>query len=142
MSLDLATDLRDALVDDATIGPLLPQYLGEPAVATRRPVPADFPALCIIVNPDSGITDQDFLNTQMPIVVRNIAVYGNQPDDYRTVEQLAYAVRELFHRQKWAIRPNGYQVLDIVASGPLPAPNDDETTVGRIVGLTISLRRA
>lgn len=141
MSIDLAPVLRDALVDDATIATTLPQYLGEPAVATRRPVPDDFPALCIIVNPDAGIADQDFINTQMPIVVRNIAVYGQQPDDYRSVETLAYRVREIFHRQKGAIRPSGYQLLDIVASGPFPAPNDDETTVGRIVGLTISLRR-
>ncbi len=141
MSLDLGPSLRTALIEATGIGDALDQWNGEPAVFTRRPVPADAPNRMIIVNPDSAIGDADGLTSPRPVVLRDIAVYGNQPDDYRIVEAIGYAIRELFHRNKWAITPEGYDVINIIARGPIPGPTDDDSTVARIVGLTISLRR-
>lgn len=139
MTLNMAAPLRLALAA-APLAADLSQYGGEPAVFTRRPVPQGATYPHIIISPDVAIGDQDGLTSPRPVVLRDIAIYGLQPDQYRLVEQLGYAVRALFHRQKWAITPEGYDVIDIVARGPTPGPTDDDTTVARIVGLTIRLR--
>lgn len=141
MSLDLAPALRDALATAPGIADVLDQYLGEPAVFTRRPVPSGAPELMILINPDTAIGDQDALTSDRPVIMRDIAIYGRQPDDYRAVEALGYAVRALFHRQRRAITPGGFDVIDIVAHGPTPGPTDNDKTVARVVGLTIRLRR-
>lgn len=141
MNLDLAAPLRAALLAASGISSRLATYSGEPAIFTRRPLPADATYPLIMINPAAGIGDQDYLNNPMPIVMRDVAVYGNQPGDYRAVESMAYDMRELFHRNRWAITPDGYDVVQIVANGPHIGATDDQTTVGRVVGLTIQLRR-
>ncbi len=141
MSLDLAPQLRDALIAASPISSELAIYIGEPAIFTRRPLPADAPFPLMVINPAAAIGDQDYLNSLLPVVMRDIAIYGNQPGDYRLVERLAYLTRDLFHRNKWAIAPDGYDVIQIVAKGPIPGATDDQTTVGRVVGLTVQLRR-
>lgn len=142
MSLDLAPAIRTALIEDAEVQNFAGEWRGAPAVATRRPVPAEFPARMLLINPDAAIGNEDAINSDRPIVVRDIAIYGNQPDDYREVEALGYHLRTKFHRQKWSIEPEGYSVVDIVVSGPIPGPVDDDKTVARIVSLTIRLRRS
>lgn len=141
MSLDIAPALRDALCAAGTISPSLGQWKGEPSVHTKRPTPPDAEYPLIVINPPAAISDEDFLNSDHPIVIRDIAVYGRQPTQLRVVDEIGFAVRALFHRQKWAITPEGYDVIGIVASGPIPGPTDDDETVARIVGLTIKLRR-
>lgn len=141
VTLDLAVPLRAALIEAVTIGPQLAQYVGEPAVFTRRPVPADATMPFALINPPAAIGDADYLNEDMPIVMRDVIFYGAQPADFVLIEELGYAARLLFHRQKWAITPEGYDVVSIVARGPIPGPTDDKSTVARVVGLTIQLRR-
>ena len=141
MSLDLGPALRAALANAPGIGDLIDQWEGEPAISTRRPFPDSFPALAIGINAFVAITDNDGLSRDRPSVMADIAVYGNNPDHFRMVEGVALAVRQLFHRQKWAISPGGYDVVSIVAKGPFPGPTDDDSSVARIVGLTIQLRR-
>lgn len=141
-NLNIGAPIRTALITEPTIGPLLSIWNGEPAVFTRRPLPADASGSpYIMVNPAAAIGDQDFINQQLPIVMRDVAVYGDQPKHYRLVEDIAYAVREFFHRNKWAITPEGYDVIQIYARGPIPGATDSQTTVGRLVGLTVQLRR-
>src|ERR1700754_3686021 len=141
MSLDLGPALRTAMVSDVNIFTNLGQWNGNPSVFTRRPVPGDANYPMIVVNPDVFLTDEDFINAKNPIVSKDIAVYGQQStnpqqDQYRVVEDLGYSVRELFHRNKHSITPpTGYSVLDIVATGPIAAPTDDEKFVGRVVNL-------
>jgi hypothetical protein len=141
MSLNLAGPIRDALLGNAQIAAFPGEWGNEPAIATRRPVPANYPPRIILINPDAAVGDFDGLTSDRPIIVKDIAIYGDQPKDYRDVEACGYQVRDLFHRQRFSIVPVGFQVVDIVASGPFPAPVDDEKTVGRIVSLTIRLRR-
>lgn len=147
MSLDLAPALRDALIDATDISSQLSEWRGEPAVFTRRPVPADAVFPFCIVNPDSFITDQDGLTSPRPVVGRDIAFYGRKgppgdaSDQTRIVEAMAYLARDLFHREKFSVQPTGFSVIDVVATGPVPAPVDDEATIGRLVSLTIRLRR-
>lgn len=148
MSLDLLPNLRSSVVGVPEITEELGDWKGEPAVFTRRPVPDDAPMPMIIINPPSSIGDQDGLNSDRPVVTYDLAVYGNKgapgaPEDQtRAVERAAYALRTVFHRNRFSVQPSGFYVIDVVARGPVPAPTDDEQTVGRVVSLTIRLRRA
>lgn len=139
--IDLAVSLRAALVADTTIAGLLPTYMGSKPVFTRRPAPSDAPFPIIMVSPDIALGDEDGVSDSRPLIVRDIAVYGRNstPDAYRDVEAIAYRVRDLFHRNRFAIAPSGWRVTDIRATGPIPAPTDDEDLVGRVVALTIRL---
>lgn len=140
-NLDIAAPLRTALISVAEISGPLALWNNEPAVFTRRPVPADASFPMIVINPAAAITDQDYLDRQLPIVMRDIGIYGRQPDDVRIVDAISYAIRDHFHRNRWAITPDGFGVIQIIARGPFPGPTDSATTIGRIVGLTIQLRR-
>lgn len=156
MSLDMGPALRQALLDQqdpalqaaaAAIIAQLDTYQGAPAVFAYRPVPQDAGHRIILINPDIAITDGDGLTSDRPVVQRDIAIYGRKgtpgdaADDSPIIEALGYQVRDLFHRQKFAVQPSGYSVIEIIATGPVPAPVDDDGEIGRLVGLTIRLRR-
>jgi hypothetical protein len=139
--VDIGPALRAALIAAPEITGLLDQWKGEPAIHTRRPVPADSPARFILVNPDAAIGNADGLKSRRPVVQRDICAYGNQPKDYREVEEIGYAMQLLFHHQPQIIDMDGYHCIDIVVSVPTPAPTDDKTQVARMVNLTIWLQR-
>lgn len=146
--LDMSAPIRTALIQAAGIGDELGVYQDEPAVFTRRPVPDEATAFPqIIVNPDASLTDEDGLTSERPVCLRDIGIYGRKgrpgsaDDQTRLVEALGFRTRALFHRQRFSIVPDGYSVVDIRAGGPVPAPVDDDATVGRLVSLTIRLRR-
>ena len=142
MSLDIAAPLRAALVEDESIAPQLSIYAGAPAVFTRRPVPADVVYPFGLINPTAALSDQDWYTQELPIVVRDIAVYGKQEgDQYRVVESLGFAIRQLFHRRKWAVTVPGYDVIRISALGPVSGATEDQQIIARVVSLTIELRR-
>lgn len=141
MSLDLAPAIFDALVADSFIASSIAPWENSLSIHTRRPVPEDAPYPMILIAPDVSIADEDWLIAKRPVIVRDILIYGKQPDHYRLVEQIGYAVRMLFHSKRFSIIPIGYAVVDITARGPMPAPVDDEQEVGRMVSLTIRLRR-
>lgn len=141
--LDVSAPIRAALLAEVTITSLLPVFEGSKAIFTRRPVPDEAPLPLLIVSPDISISDADGINDFRPIVRRDVSVYGRNDTSahYRTVELLAYAIRDLFHANREAIDLNDYGVMDIRATGPRPAPVDDEQMVGRVVSLTIRLAR-
>lgn len=139
MTLDVSKGLYSALSGDSDITDLLGSFQGGPSIHTRRPVPvnADYPM--IVVSPDVSVTDEDGLVSRRPVVIRDIAIYGEQDTDYRTVESLGYLVRSKFHRKFDVFTVEGFSIIDVVATGPIPAPTDDEKQVGRLVSLTIRL---
>ena len=139
MSLDFAPAIYAAITGDATITGLLSEYNTNPAVFTRRPIPADAVYPYILINPDASVTDLDSLNSDRPVIIRDIAVYGQQPDDYRSIEQVGYLLRDLFHRNRFSLTNADYNIVLITASGPNVAPVDDDHTVGRMVSLRIQL---
>lgn len=144
MTLDLNIPLREALMEYEPISGQLSQWNGEPAIFTIEPTPSDAQYPFILIRPPFGIGDEDGLRSDRPIVQRDISVYGRKGarrDEYRAVDAMGYELREYFHRNKWAISPEGYDVVDIEVSGPIPGPTDDMKTVARLVGLTIRLRR-
>lgn len=140
MSLDLAPAIRTALLAEPTIAGLLSEFQGEASIFTRRPVPKDAAVPFISITEDISVTDADGLNSDRPVVIRDIIVYGNQKDDYRTVEQIAYSIRELFHRKKDSLISTDYFIIDIRANGPRSAPTSDDEIIGRVVSITIQLR--
>lgn len=156
MAIDLGPALRAAILDqqNPTLQPIaqaivaeLPPYLGEPAVFAYRPIPADSPRRVIVINEDAAISDADGLTSDRPIIQRDVIAYGvrgapgDTSDDSAAIEAMGYQLRALFHRQKFSVRLHGYSVIQITATGPVPAPVDDDGEVARVVSLTISLRR-
>lgn len=138
-SPDLSGPIYTAIKGNTGIATALSTYNGHPAVFTRRPIPGDsgFPLMISAGNVTHG--DQDFIDAPLGVIVRDIAIYGKNPDDYRTVEQIAFNVRDLFHRQRGSLIVSGWNVVDIRCAGPIVAQVDDDTTVGRIVILTVRL---
>jgi hypothetical protein len=143
--LDLAGPYRLAILANTDITALLGTWSGEPAVFTRRPVPTDAPYPMVVISPPISVGDQDYLSARIPVVRTDLAVYGQLgapgTDQYRVVEAIAYMLRQQFHRQKGAITPNdAYRVVEIVATGPMPAPVDDAKEIGRAVLLRTKLQ--
>lgn len=143
MSADVAAPIRTALLGYAAVASELPAYEDSKPIFTRRPAPTDVTYPLIMVSPDIAQTNEDGVNDFRAVIIRDVAVYGlNEPAaNYRQVERIAYAARDLFHRNRDAITVSGWSVTDIVVSGPRPAPSDDQQTVGRLVELTIRLAR-
>lgn len=141
MSLDLGAPIRTALLADAGITALLSTWQEDAAVFTRRPTPTDATRPLIVISEDISITDADALKSDRPIVIRDILIYGDQPEHFRDVETLGYLVRDLFHREKESVVSTTYDIIDIRASGPRKAPTSDEEVVGRVVSLTFIMRK-
>lgn len=140
--------IRDALMSVPAITAELSEWRGEPAIFTRRPIPEDGGDRIALINPPSAVSDMDGLTSDRPVVTTSIAFYGRKgtpgsdSDDTRAIDRAAGAARLHFHRQKFSMQPEGYSVITVIAGGPVNAPVDDETTVGRLLRLTIELRRA
>lgn len=137
--MDLAAPLYASLSADVAITALLGTFLSGPSIHTRRPVPEEAGYPMLIVSANVGVTDEDGLVSRRPVLVRDIIAYGEQDGQYRTVEQLGDLLRAKFHRQKNSFTIAGFHVIDVVATGPQPAPTDDFNHVARVVTLTIRL---
>lgn len=146
--MDLLPALREGVMECVGAIAELDEWKGEPAVFTRRPLPEDAPARLALINPPVAITDADGLTSFRPIVDHDIVVYGRKgmpgsaEDDTRAVERAAFALREHFHRKRFSVQPEGYSVIDVRVTGPSAAPVDDDQTVGRLISVTVRLRRA
>ena len=140
---DIGIPLRDALLAAPAVTGQLAAYKGSFPIFTRRPVDPAAPYPLIVVSPDITKTDVDGINDQRPVIERDISVYGENdvPVKYRTVETIARAVHDLFHRNRHAIAVSGWAVVSITATGPIPAPVDDDKTVARVVSLTVMLAK-
>lgn len=138
--MDLAAPIRAAIMAEAAITNLLPTYKGSKPVFTRRPPPEDAPYPMILISPDITLGNEDGLVSMRPVIMRDIMVYGDQPDHYRDVEAMAYDLRELFHRQRSALTVSGYHVIDIRASGPITGAVDEPSHLSRIVTLTVRVQ--
>lgn len=140
MSLDIAPAIRTALINESTISGLVTEWQNEPAIFTRRPVPENAATPYIFISEAISITDGDAVNSKRPIVVRDIIAVGHEPDDYRLIEQLGYSIRELFHRERFAVTLDDFTVIDIRANGPKALSSGDEEFVARVVTVTFLLR--
>jgi hypothetical protein len=144
---DLYAPIRTAIIEDSVINPQLSEWQGEPACFTRRPVPEDVRHIFCLINPPADRRDIDALNSRRDLYSINVAFYGTKADardpadQTRMVDVLAERAFNLFHRNKWAIQSDAFQIIDIVASGPFAGPTDDDNEVSRIVNLRVRLGR-
>ncbi len=141
--MNLSEPLRIAIVADSGITGQLTAYAGSYPVFTRRPAPSGAPYPMIMISPDVVVTENDGINDDRPSIVRDVAVYGSNENaaNYVEVEAIAYALRDLFHRQRASITVSGWTVTDVLALGPRAVPADDEQRIGRAVELTVQLAR-
>lgn len=143
---DVSPAIRAAILGNTTITSRLATWQGSPAVLTRLPIPEDVPFPAIVIPFNSVTTDQDFLTSDLTVIIRDVMVYGNiaapgTPEDHtRRVDEIAYELRRLFHRNRASLDNQPYHVVDIVVNGPRPAPVDDDKTVGRMVTLTLRIQ--
>lgn len=137
-TLEVLVPLRAAIIANAAITGKLGLYQAAPSVHTRRPVPVDAGYPMVTVGPIITRSDEDGINTFRPVVVIDINVYGEAAAHYRDVEAVADMIYAMFHRQR-PITVADYSVTQITASGPSPAPADDDQHIGRRVTLTIRL---
>lgn len=144
--IDVGPAIRAAIIADTNISSRLSTWQGSPTVFTRTPVPEDATFPCIVVPFAAAITNQDALVEQRAVIIRDIMVYGDiaapgtSEDHTRIVDDIAYDLRNLFHRNRAALVNTPFHVIDIVASGPVTAPVDDDATVGRRVTLTLRIQ--
>jgi len=138
--VDVGPAILAALQTNPAITDLLSIWTGEPAIFNRRPPPDDAEYPLAMISPDITIGDQDFLKTRIPVVRRDITIFGEQPDQYRAVETAARKIRTQFHRVRSSLVVEGFSIVDIVVSGPRAAPADDQKLVARACLLTIKLR--
>lgn len=148
MSEDLFPAMRDAVIAAPGVIEELGNWRGEPAVFTRRPVPADAEMVLALINPPTSITDAGGLAPGRSRIVHDIVIYGQKgtpgsgSDETRQVERAAFALKEHFHRNRFSVQPAGFHVIGVTATGPVPAPVDDDATVARLVTVAVTLRRA
>lgn len=138
-NLNLVAPIRVALVADSDITDLLGTYQGNPSIHTRRPVPEQAMYPMLVISSSVAIGDFDGLKSNRPIAVHDVIAYGQKDDSYRVVEELGYLLRNKFHRNRTVISVPSYNVVSLVASGPIPAPVDDIKFIGRVVSLTVQL---
>lgn len=139
--IDLSVPIRVAILNDPTLAGMIPQWLSTRSVHTRRPLPEGAPLPAVVISPNVSVGDLDMVSEQMPVIVRDVAVYGrnDDPAKYFAVEDIANRIRDLFHRNRFALTATGWRPVSIVCSGPFAAPTDDDQLVGRVVTLTVNL---
>lgn len=140
--MNVSTPIWQLITGDAGITAALPDYQNGKPVFKHRPIPEDAVFPVVVISPDIAVRDEDGLNDDRPVIVRDVTVYGQNDTQtkYQVVESIGYALRDLFHRTKTLNVP-GWALVDMRASGPVPAPVDDQQLVARRVELSIRLAR-
>jgi hypothetical protein len=143
-SPDLSAPLYAALSGNSDIVALLGQWQGSSSIFTNRPVPSDALYPMVLTAGDVTRSDQDLIADPVLEVVRDISIFGQNTstgnvNQTRVCDSIALKVRDLFHRQPKNLSVDGWSVLDIVATGPIVGPTDDDASVHRLVTLTIRL---
>ena len=140
---DLAVPLRNALINAVAIQALVASYQGSYAVFTRRPTPDNvYPQ--IVVSGEITFGNEDGNNYFAPMMTRDVTAWGlnDVATNFRNVEVLGRAIRDLFQRQRSSIVVPSWNVTDIQCRGPVRAPSDDDKLVGRLVSVTVRLSAA
>jgi hypothetical protein len=143
-SPDLSAPLYAALSGNSDITALLGQWQGSSSIFTNRPVPADAAYPMIVTAGDVTRSDQDLIADPVLEIIRDISIFGQNTstgnvNQTRTCDSIALKVRDLFHRQRASLTVDGWNVVDIVAQGPIVGPVDDDASVHRLISLTIRL---
>ena len=85
--------------------------------------------------------NQDLLITQMPVETYQVIFYGLKGEQVEAVKEAARLAKDLFHRNPSAIEVTDHKVTMITVVGPTYAPGDGDETEGRMLILTVQMRR-
>lgn len=138
--IDLSVSIRSFLLADAQLNALIPNYKNSKAIFTRRPLPDDATGLVVIISPlvSSGF-DSDYLNRWQRMLTFDVSVYGpnDTPANYLKVQDAGFRIVNIMHRlnKQNFVMPQGWQLVNAKAYGPISAPVDDDKTVGRLVSI-------
>src|SRR3990172_1220175 len=122
---DLTDAIRTAIVNsDCAVG--LATYLGSPAVFTRLPVPGNAAYPLITISANTNPVEEDGINDFRPFLSYSISVHGSNQSvpatQYRTVSEIAYCVRALFHRRR-NLTLSTWGIIDQRCVGPVDQPS-------------------
>jgi hypothetical protein len=140
---DITKDVRAAILAEPEITNVLSQWQGEPAVFTRRPLPEDATYPLIVIPFDVAHGDFDGLKARREVITKDVFIFGRvaapgTPEDHtRRVDGIARLLREVFHRQPRVLANPDYHVVSINVTGPIAAPTDTDSIVGRVVTLVV-----
>lgn len=133
--IDLLPSLRTFLLNDVN--------LSSYPVYTRVPVPENAPYPHIIISPIVSAPDNNFIRCKRRPITHDIYVYGNNDSstNYREVERIALIIANKFDtfNRHFIDLPVGVNLIDVTVRGPLTAPVDDLTKVGRAVLIELDI---
>lgn len=141
MELDVLNPILDTIQSNTSITNDIADWKDTKSIHTRIPIPSKAPYPLITIGPVVSKTDIDGINDFRPVVIVDIAAFGEQEREFRLINLVAEKIHQLFHRQKSALIVDGYSVIEIIATGPIPAIGEDESYIGRRVSLTITLKK-
>ena len=134
----LTAAFHQRLAGDPTLATLLATYNGRPAVFTSDPAPADAELPFVVSAGEVAQEPADTKTTRGRTIYRDVRCYAAETGSAAQIEAIAERVRALFHRYPLAVA--GYGIVVAVASGPIPAPDDDDTTTGRVVTVRLTMQ--
>lgn len=134
----LTKALYNLLAADAELAGLISTYRGELAVFTTDPAPGDAELPYIVSAGEVAQEPRDTKTTLGRTVTRDVRCYASETGSAETVENIAERVRELLHRETFAV--DDYNCVIVNCTGPVVA--DEQDVYGRIVTVRISLERS
>lgn len=142
--MNSTASIHARLTADAAIISQLDTYAGAPAIFSDR-APDDFDfadrAAVIIAAPFSDDPEETF--TEIGRAIRqDVRIYAKDSGSTLDIDNLARAVRKLFHNQPAALVVDGGKCTIITAAGPVAAPTTDPSLVGRRVTLRLELQES
>lgn len=96
---------------------------------------------CIVIAFPTGDEPSETFTEASRVISRDLRVYALDTGDNAPVDNLAEAVRDLFHDRPADLIVAGAKTVICQASGPTASPTTDPSLVGRRISLRLELER-
>jgi len=138
--ISLAEAIRTAILANDAVTRHLDKWNGVPAVMINdeRP-PADLPDRFVVIGPPGGTLARPLMNKNVDYFTRQVSAFGEQPGDQKKMNMAAEAIRTMFHRQRQSLVVDGFKVVHVLCTWPVPAPTSDVNRIGRMVMMNVLL---
>jgi hypothetical protein len=130
------------LTGDAGVGFRLAEFEGEPAIFNdRAPDSFQFDAgFAVVIAAPSSDEDASTFSETIRAITQEVRIYAKDTGSTAEIDDLARAIRDLFHLQADALIVGGGKVNTATATGPVAAPTTDPSLIGRRVMLRLELQ--
>lgn len=130
--------LYDAMLGVSAITSRLAVYNAKPAIFNdMRNIPHDAALPYVVINGSQSDIAYDTKTTVGRDVVTNISVYSAESDDSSLVDDVAEAIRGLFHRSP-PMTISGYGAYVAICTGPYEAPAENQI-FGRLIMVRLQM---